>query len=153
LFYSAEAWSEARQESSSDWFDPMLQYRPPNFHKKHAISTEIKVPNPLTFMPTRSIFQFTGGAIFQKERAEEESSGESVTRLTRHSGNWMTRMEPKKLLQRNGTADENRKRGSDSQVLNKSEVTGDCDPVSEQDLRESEQQWGDTRKRYCPFAI
>jgi hypothetical protein len=52
------------------------------------------------------------GAIFQKEREEKESSRESETRLTWHSGNWMTRMEPRKLLQRNETADDHRKRGA-----------------------------------------
>jgi hypothetical protein len=42
-----------------------------NFHNIYAISTKIMPSNPIAFRAIESIFQFNGGAILQKERADK----------------------------------------------------------------------------------
>ncbi|MBS1799491.1 MAG: hypothetical protein JSS95_06650 [Acidobacteria bacterium] len=98
----------------------------------------------------RSRVHFTGGAILQKEREKKESSGESETRLTRRSGNWMAWMEPDKLLQRNEQRATTESAGQPA-ALKESEVSGDCDPGSEPDLRESEKPGAIDRKVRSPL--
>jgi hypothetical protein len=66
---------------------------------------------PLALTARRSIFQFTGGAILQKERAEKGSSRGSETKLARRSGNWDDVDGTGKALAEEWTADGHRKRG------------------------------------------
>jgi hypothetical protein len=99
------------------------------------------------------MLQVNGRAIFQKERADKELSGEPATELAQCLGNWMLSMEPRKLLQPgcdNG-------RGWEARVharsLGDSGVIIGCDLEAEPGLQKIGKEGAKSRKGNRPFAL